>query len=141
MRKTERLTWWQALRRQQGFQRKKRKRGMGMESFPLSHPLISFHPPKRCGRQECVWASVRFFNRERVQPTTATTTLFTALACLLSSSPNHSKMAFYTTNDSYNAVVADVGSYATKIGFAGEDYPSSYFRSVRDVVVDVVAAL
>jgi Actin len=40
-------------------------------------------------------------------------------------------MAFYTNSDSVNAVVADVGSYATKIGFAGEDYPRSYFRSVR----------
>jgi actin-related protein len=28
------------------------------------------------------------------------------------------------------AVVADVGSYATKIGWAGDDYLRSYFRSV-----------
>lgn len=42
-------------------------------------------------------------------------------------------MAFYTSNDSVNAIVADVGSYATKIGFAGEDFPKSYFRSVRVV--------
>ncbi|KAG7352057.1 actin [Nitzschia inconspicua] len=38
-------------------------------------------------------------------------------------------MAFYTSNDSVNAIVADIGSYATKIGFAGEDHPRSYFRS------------
>jgi hypothetical protein len=42
-------------------------------------------------------------------------------------------MAFYTTTDSVNAVVADIGSYATKIGFAGEDYPRSYFRSVSGI--------
>lgn len=39
-------------------------------------------------------------------------------------------MAFYTSGDSVNAIVADLGSYATKIGYAGEDYPRSYFRSV-----------
>eukprot|EP00536_Pseudo-nitzschia_multiseries_P007087 jgi/Psemu1/324603/estExt_fgenesh1_pg.C_1600015 len=38
-------------------------------------------------------------------------------------------MAFYTSGDSVNAIVADVGSYASKIGYAGEDYPRSYFRS------------
>lgn len=35
----------------------------------------------------------------------------------------------YSGGDQVNAIVADVGSYATKIGFAGEDYPRSYFRS------------
>ena len=40
-------------------------------------------------------------------------------------------MAFYTSGDSVNAIVADLGSYASKIGYAGEDYPRSYFRSVR----------
>jgi actin-related protein len=40
-------------------------------------------------------------------------------------------MAFYTSGDSVNAVVADIGSYASKIGFAGEDFPRAYFRSVR----------
>jgi hypothetical protein len=39
-------------------------------------------------------------------------------------------MAFYNSGDTVNAVVADLGSYATKIGYAGEDYPRSYFRSV-----------
>lgn len=38
-------------------------------------------------------------------------------------------MAFYTSGDTVNAVVADLGSYASKVGYAGEDYPRSYFRS------------
>jgi Actin len=40
-------------------------------------------------------------------------------------------MALYTTENAVNAVVADIGGYATKIGYAGEDFPRSYFRSVR----------
>ena len=40
-------------------------------------------------------------------------------------------MAVYSTGESVNAIVADIGSYATKIGYAGEDYPRAYFRSVR----------
>ena len=43
-------------------------------------------------------------------------------------------MAFYTSGDSVNAIVADLGCYASKIGYAGEDYPRSYFRSVRMAV-------
>jgi hypothetical protein len=39
-------------------------------------------------------------------------------------------MAFYTSGDTVNAIVADFGSYASKVGYAGEDYPRSYFRSV-----------
>ncbi|MGK3751992.1 MAG: hypothetical protein ACI8RD_004296 [Bacillariaceae sp.] len=55
-------------------------------------------------------------------------------------------MAFYNSGDTVNAVVADLGSYATKIGYAGEDYPRSYFRSVRFhfntiVIIDVVAVI
>lgn len=38
-------------------------------------------------------------------------------------------MAFYTSGDTVNAIVADFGSYASKVGYAGEDYPRSYFRS------------
>lgn len=38
-------------------------------------------------------------------------------------------MSFYTSGDSVNAIVADLGSYASKVGYAGEDYPRSYFRS------------
>lgn len=39
-------------------------------------------------------------------------------------------MSIFTNSDSVNAIVADIGSYATKIGHAGEDYPRAYFRSV-----------
>ena len=38
-------------------------------------------------------------------------------------------MAAFFSGDSLNAIVGDVGQYATKLGFAGEDYPRSYFRS------------
>lgn len=38
-------------------------------------------------------------------------------------------MALYTSGDSVNAIVADIGAWSTKIGYAGEDYPRSYFRS------------
>ncbi|KAL3932943.1 MAG: hypothetical protein SGBAC_010616 [Bacillariaceae sp.] len=38
-------------------------------------------------------------------------------------------MSFFTTDDSVDAIVADIGSYATKIGQAGEDHPRAYFRS------------
>lgn len=41
-----------------------------------------------------------------------------------------STMALYAANSAVHAVVADVGGYATKIGYAGEDHPRSYFRSV-----------
>ena len=39
-------------------------------------------------------------------------------------------MASFYSGDNLGAIVADVGSYATKIGHAGDDYPRSYFRSV-----------
>jgi hypothetical protein len=38
---------------------------------------------------------------------------------------------YFHSGDNINAVVADIGSYASKIGFAGEDFPKAYFRSVR----------
>ncbi|CAB9503403.1 Actin (Fragment) [Seminavis robusta] len=38
-------------------------------------------------------------------------------------------MSIFSSGDPLNAIVCDVGQYATKIGFAGEDYPRSYFRS------------
>ena len=42
------------------------------------------------------------------------------------------QMSFYVSNlNNVNAVVADIGSYSTKIGYAGDDYPKAYFRSVR----------
>ena len=40
-------------------------------------------------------------------------------------------MAAFSSGDAVNAIVGDIGQYATKLGFAGEDYPRSYFRSVR----------
>lgn len=39
-------------------------------------------------------------------------------------------MSFYTAGDHVNAIVADIGSFASKIGFAGDDTPRAYFRSV-----------
>lgn len=39
-------------------------------------------------------------------------------------------MASFYSGDYVGAVVADIGQYATKIGWAGDDYPRSYFRSV-----------
>lgn len=39
-------------------------------------------------------------------------------------------MAAYSPNDVVQAVVADIGQGQSKLGFAGEDYPCSYFRSV-----------
>eukprot|EP00934_Nitzschia_sp_Nitz4_P008300 Nitzschia sp. Nitz4//scaffold1_size375055//16469//18154//NITZ4_000207-RA/size375055-augustus-gene-0.658-mRNA-1//1//CDS//3329540838//8290//frame0 len=45
-------------------------------------------------------------------------------------------MAAYSTGDNINAVVADIGAWSTKIGFAGEDYPRSYFRSNVAVLRD-----
>jgi hypothetical protein len=56
-------------------------------------------------------------------------------------------MAFYNSGDTVNAVVADLGSYATKIGYAGEDYPRSYFRSVclysniTIIIIDIVVVI
>jgi len=40
-------------------------------------------------------------------------------------------MASFYGGEYVGAVVADVGTYATKVGWAGDDYPRSYFRSVR----------
>ena len=42
---------------------------------------------------------------------------------------------YFHSGDNINAVVADIGSYASKIGFAGEDFPKAYFRSVRVFVM------
>jgi actin-related protein len=50
-------------------------------------------------------------------------------------------MAAFHSGDQVNAVVADIGSFYTKIGFAGDDAPRSYFRSVcRITVVNVNAS-
>jgi actin-related protein len=42
-------------------------------------------------------------------------------------------MAAYSPNDVVQAVVADLGQGQTKMGWAGEDYPKSYFRSVSEI--------
>jgi hypothetical protein len=39
-------------------------------------------------------------------------------------------MGAFHQGDYVGAVVADIGAYSTKIGWAGDDYPKSYFRSV-----------
>ena len=39
-------------------------------------------------------------------------------------------MSSFQGGDSLGTVVVDVGSAATKIGYAGDDFPVSYFRSV-----------
>jgi len=39
--------------------------------------------------------------------------------------------ASFYSGDYVGAVVADLGYHDTKIGWAGNDYPRSYFRSVR----------
>lgn len=43
---------------------------------------------------------------------------------------NMSGGGHFNSGDNVNAVVVDIGSYASKLGFAGEDTPKSYFRSV-----------
>jgi len=40
----------------------------------------------------------------------------------------------YSGGDEYPCVVGEVGSYYTKMGFAGEDFPRSYFRSSTAVL-------
>ena len=40
-------------------------------------------------------------------------------------------MASFYSGDYVGAVVVDVGSSNTKMGWAGDDAPRSYFRSVR----------
>jgi actin-related protein len=42
-------------------------------------------------------------------------------------------MAAYSPNDVVQAVVADLGQGQTKMGWAGEEYPKSYFRSVSEI--------
>jgi Actin len=40
------------------------------------------------------------------------------------------KMAAFHGGDAVGAVVVDIGSATTKIGWAGDDYPKAIFRSV-----------
>jgi actin-related protein len=43
-------------------------------------------------------------------------------------------MMAYTGGDEFPCVVGEVGSYCTKMGFAGESYPRSYFRSTTAIL-------
>jgi len=45
-------------------------------------------------------------------------------------------MMAYSGGDDFPCVVGEVGSHATKFGFAGEDYPRSYFRSTTAILRD-----
>jgi len=45
-------------------------------------------------------------------------------------------MMAYSGDDSFPCIVGEVGSYSTKLGFAGEDYPRSYFRSTTAILRD-----
>lgn len=42
----------------------------------------------------------------------------------------------YSGGDYFPCIVGEVGSYATKMGFAGEDHPRSYFRSSTAILRD-----
>lgn len=37
----------------------------------------------------------------------------------------------FNSGDDVGAIVADIGSFATRVGFAGEDIPRAYFPTVR----------
>ena len=43
-------------------------------------------------------------------------------------------MASYQSGDGFPCIVGEVGSYCTKMGFAGEAYPRSYFRSTTAIL-------
>lgn len=36
----------------------------------------------------------------------------------------------FNSGDNVGAIVADIGSFASRIGFAGDDMPKAYFSSV-----------
>jgi len=44
-----------------------------------------------------------------------------------------SKMSSFTNSDDVGAVVADLGSFATRIGFAGDDAPTAHFPAVSSL--------
>jgi hypothetical protein len=50
-------------------------------------------------------------------------------------------MASFYSGDYVGAVVADLGAYSSKIGWAGDDYPVSYFRSVSTTTTCAVRVL
>ncbi len=43
-------------------------------------------------------------------------------------------MTSYHSGDEFPCIVGEVGSYCTKMGFAGESYPRSYFRSTTAIL-------
>lgn len=50
-------------------------------------------------------------------------------------------MAAFYSGDRVDAVVVDIGAGSTKMGWAGDDYPRSYFRSVREQANTVPACM
>jgi hypothetical protein len=50
--------------------------------------------------------------------------------CLSFRTPRQKIMAAFHGGDAVGAIVVDVGSATTKIGWAGDDYPKALFRSV-----------
>jgi actin-related protein len=43
-----------------------------------------------------------------------------------------------TSGDDIGALVADIGSFATRIGHAGDDIPKAYFPTVRAPTVNTL---
>ena len=42
--------------------------------------------------------------------------------------------SMYHSGDDVGAIVADIGSFSTRIGHAGDDVPAAYFPSVIDMI-------
>jgi Actin len=64
----------------------------------------------------------------------AFTNLFEICADLILTEP---AMAAFHSGDCVGALVVDVGSATTKIGWAGDDYPRALFRSVGSRTITV----
>ena len=47
----------------------------------------------------------------------------------------------YCGGDDLGAIVADIGSVSARIGYAGEDYPRSYFPSVSQLFLFIYLEL
>ena len=41
----------------------------------------------------------------------------------------------YNSGEDIGAIVADIGSFATRIGYAGDDMPKAHLPSVSDCVM------
>jgi hypothetical protein len=46
--------------------------------------------------------------------------------------------SMYHSGDNVGAIVADIGSFSTRIGHAGDDVPSAYFPSVTNASLCVL---